>query len=51
MPNFQEEGIDRISILKSQDLRGWLVGKIGVTFSRRGGDGGRGGLAVFTYKK
>ena len=37
--NFQKEGLDRISVLKFQDLRGWVVAaKIGVTFFRRVAD-------------
>ena len=32
--NFQKEELDRISVLRSQDLRGRLLGKIGVTFFR-----------------
>ena len=50
MPNFQKEGIDRISVLRSQDHRGWLLGKIGATFSRRGRGGG-GGVLQFLHKK
>ena len=33
---FKRERLDRISVLRSQDLRGWLLGKIGVTFFREG---------------
>ena len=37
--NFQKEGLDRISVLRSQDLRGRFHGKIGVSFR---------GITVFT---
>ena len=42
---FKKEGLDRISVLRFQYLRGWLLGKIGVTFFMGGGAGGG---AVFT---
>ena len=32
LPNFQKGVLDRTSVLKSQDLRGWLLGKRGVVF-------------------
>ena len=41
---FKKEGLDRISVLRSQDLRRWLLGKTGVTFL------GGGGAAAFTSK-
>ena len=37
---FKKEGLDRVTVLRSQDLRKWLQGKIGVTFFS--------GVAVFT---
>ena len=40
--NFQKGRLDRVTVLRSQDLRKWLLGKIGVTFFS--------GVAVFTYK-
>ena len=34
---FKKEGLDRISVLRSQDLRRWLLGETGVTFFGEGG--------------
>ena len=37
LPNFQKEGgLDRISIFRSHDLRGWLLGIRVVAFFQRG---------------